>query len=485
MAGNDPFAEPGDDGERTVIRPNPGGRRPAGGVASPSPFGEPQRPAAGGGGYGTSADAFGVPQQPRPVTESPLGTAPDAQIAMTGMNTLIACAAPLFALISRIRNRAQHVDPDKLRQAVVAEVRAFESRALQAQLDPQMVKVARYALCSTLDDVILNTPWGSQSNWALQSMVSTFHRENVGGDRFYDLLARLEQDPGNNIDILEFLYTCLSLGFEGRLRVEDRGTDKHLQIRNSLSRIIRGQRGTPERDLSPHWKGADQPYKPRSIWKPVWLSVGVSGILLASIYSSLAFLLSREAGPVLGAVTTAAPATIATLARIAPPPEPPPPPESIVIPEPGDEPAAAVQTVAEFLKPEIEAKKVEVTETPAEVTVRLLGAGLFKSGSDQLQDGLDTVVGRIAEALRETKGPILVVGYSDSSPLGRNSRFKDNKDLSAARAKTVRNLLTKLLGDESRITAEGRGEADPIAPNDTPEGRALNRRVEVLLVKQE
>lgn len=484
MAGNDPFAEPGDDGERTVIRPNPGGRRPNGGGAAPSPFGEPARPGPSGG-FGSSVDAFGVPQQAKPATESPLGTAPDAQIAMTGMNTLVACAAPLFALISRIRNRAQHVDPDRLRQAVVAEVRAFESRALQAQIDPQMVKVARYALCSTLDDVVLNTPWGGQSNWALQSMVSTFHRENVGGDRFYDLLARLEQDPANNTDILEFLYTCLSLGFEGRLRVEDRGTDKHLQIRNSLARIIRGQRGAPERDLSPHWKGADQPYKPRSMWKPVWLALAVSGILLASIYSSLAFLLSRDAGPVLGAVQTAAPATVARLDRPAPPPPPPPPSEPIVEPEPGDPAAPLAPTVSQFLAPEIEAKKVEVTETNTEVVVRILGAGLFKAGSDQLEDGLAGVVDRIAEALAEVKGPILVVGHSDASRMGRNSRFKDNKDLSAARARTVQNLLAKKLEDTDRVSAEGRGEAEPIAPNDTPEGRALNRRVEVLLVKQE
>jgi type VI secretion system protein ImpK len=157
------------------------------------------------------------------------------------MNALSACASPLFALISRIRNRAQHVDPDKLRQSVVAEVRAFENRALQAGIVAQNVKVARYALCATLDDVVLNTPWGGQSGWAMQSMVGTFHRETVGGDRFYDLLARLEKDPGAKIEMLEFLYSCLSLGFEGRLRVEDRGSEKHLAIRNSLARIIRGQ----------------------------------------------------------------------------------------------------------------------------------------------------------------------------------------------------------------------------------------------------
>src|SRR5690606_4716842 len=172
MAGDDPFAEP-EDGDRTVIRPNPGGRRSgtAARPATPSPFGSTPaaRPAAGG-------ESYGVPSANQPAARA---AGSDGGIAMTGMNPLSACASPLFALISRIRNRAQHVDPDKLRQSVVAEVRAFESRALQAGIDPQNVKVARYALCATLDDVVLNTPWGGASNWALQSMVGTFHRETV------------------------------------------------------------------------------------------------------------------------------------------------------------------------------------------------------------------------------------------------------------------------------------------------------------------
>src|SRR5690606_36836399 len=197
MADEDPFAEP-DDTERTVIRPNPGGRR---GVAAPA---------------APAAAAAQAPAQPAPGAVP----GPDAMAgSITGPSPLNAAASTLFAVVSRIRNRAQHPDPDALRRSVVAEVRAFESRAISAHVDPTKVKVARYAICATLDDVVLNTPWGGQSVWAQQSMVGTFHRETVGGDRFYDLLTRLEQDPATNIELLEFMYTCLSLGFEGRLRV--------------------------------------------------------------------------------------------------------------------------------------------------------------------------------------------------------------------------------------------------------------------------
>ena len=216
MSDNDPFAEP-DDTEKTVIRPNPGGRRgiappaaaPAQQAAPAAPAATPQ--ASTPGSFGVAHAAAPQPAQNRPGEVSTAS-------AMTGMNQLTACAATLFSLISRIRNRAQHMDPDKLRQSVVAEVRGFENRALQAGIAAQTVKVARYALCATIDDVVLNTPWGSQSSWGLQSMVGTFHRETVGGDRFYDLLARLEKEPSNNVDMLEFLYMCLALGFEGRLR---------------------------------------------------------------------------------------------------------------------------------------------------------------------------------------------------------------------------------------------------------------------------
>ena len=84
-------------------------------------------------------------------------------------------------------------------------------------------------------------------------MVATFHREVVGGDRFYDLLARLEQDPSNNIEMLEFLYMCLSLGFEGRLRVEQNGCAPGTwKSASGLARLIRNQRGPVEREISPH-----------------------------------------------------------------------------------------------------------------------------------------------------------------------------------------------------------------------------------------
>ncbi|MCA0872585.1 type VI secretion system protein TssL, long form [Seohaeicola saemankumensis] len=467
---DDPFAEP-DDTDKTVIRPNPGGRR----TATPQTPAATPEPAAAPDPSQPGADAFGVPQSaaPAPPPRQPGGAA-DTRLSMTGMNTLIACASTLFALISRIRNRAQHMDPDKLRQSVVGEVREFENRALQAGIPAQSVKVARYALCATLDDVVLNTPWGGQSSWGLQSMVGTFHRETVGGDRFYDLLARLEKEPGQNIDMLEFLYMCMSLGFEGRLRVEQGGSEKHLAIRAALARIIRAQRGPVERDLSPHWEGLKKPFKALSAWRLVWIAVGVTACLLALQFVGLSWALSNSTERVIGQLSVIDSGPVAELQRRAPPPPPPPPAPDY---------EQQLEKVTGFLQEEIDEGIVEVFRKGNTLIIRIKGSGMFGSGSDSLQQRFKAPVDRVARALNDEPGPVIVAGHSDNVPI-RSSRFPSNMHLSLARAKSVMAGMAAVMEDPSRLSAEGRADKEPIADNGTREGRATNRRIEVLLVQE-
>lgn len=473
MADDDPFAEP-EDGERTVIVPNPGGRRA--GVAAPAAI-PAAAPAAAPVAAPVAARAgAGEPASPAPAPAAPSADpGGDARLAagMTGMNPLNAAAATLFALVSRIRNRAQHPDSAALRRSVVAEVRGFEARALKAGVDPQAVKVARYAICATLDDVVLNTPWGGTSIWAQQSMVGTFHRETVGGDRFYDLLARLEQDPGRNVDLLEFLYMCLSLGFEGRLRVAQGGADRHVEIRAGLARIIRNQRGAVEAGLSPHWAGVDRPHRNLSRWKPFWIAVAACVALLTVAFTGLSYALSGSTERLRGQLSVLDPGTPAALERRAPP---------VVIPAPPSN--VELDRVSGFLEEEIAEGIVNVFQDNNTITVRIAGSGMFGPGSDSLNPDFVVPLNRVAAALDGTEGPVIVAGHSDSSPIN-NARFKSNAALSLARAETVRKRLAEQLADGDRLSAEGRSDAEPIADNATVEGRALNRRIEIVLVRRD
>ena len=81
----------------------------------------------------------------------------------------------------------------------------------------EQVKIASYFLCSLIDETVLNTPWGNQSNWGHHSLLIQFHNEAWGGERFFQILDRLKQQPAQGLNLLELAYLCLSLGFEGKI----------------------------------------------------------------------------------------------------------------------------------------------------------------------------------------------------------------------------------------------------------------------------
>jgi len=113
--------------------------------------------------------------------------------------------------------------------------------------------------------------------------------------------------------------------------------------------------------------------------------------------------------------------------------------------------------------------------------VTILGDGLFDSGRADVKARYDAVLRRIAQAMNEVPGSIVVAGYTDNVP-SRSIQFPSNWHLSQARATVVQDMLGRAIGDRSRMRAEGRGEAEPVADNRTSEGRAKNRRVEITLL---
>jgi len=117
------------------------------------------------------------------------------------------------------------------------------------------------------------------------------------------------------------------------------------------------------------------------------------------------------------------------------------------------------------------------------VMISLSDKMLFKSGSTKINPKADQVLSKIAKILNEHKDyEILIVGNTDNVPI-HTECIKDNWDLSALRATAVaRRLQTKFGVDPKRITAGGKGEWNPKAPNDTEEGRSLNRRTEIILM---
>ena len=124
---------------------------------------------------------------------------------------------------------------------------------------------------------------------------------------------------------------------------------------------------------------------------------------------------------------------------------------------------------------------VDMEITSQYVTLTLNGAILFDSGSAAIKKNAQTFVDKLGDVLTKySDNHIEIKGFTDTVPIGGGSKYKDNMELSQARAYSVYKFLvsTKKMSEE-KLECAGRGEQEPIAPNDTEEGRALNRRVEI------
>jgi type VI secretion system protein ImpK len=461
---DNPFAEP-DDSDRTIIRPSPGGRRPA---APPPPQQPPQPP-------------FGAPPtQPASQPQSPFAGAPAAPIPADGaerisfgLNPLVAAAAPLLQLLGRLRTTYSQPNVDDLRERTVQQVRAFEQAARDGNIPMDQLRPAHYALCASIDDVVLNTPWGSSSAWGARSLVATFHQEVRAGERFFKLLGDLRQNPGTFLPVLELMYLCLSLGFQGQYRLSPRGPGELERIREDLYTIIVRQRQAADPALSPHWQGVAAPYKPARAVVPSWVlgaaALAVVGGLFVWFSSGLNAASDNVYAAMLGAPLSHMPA----IQRAAPVQPPPPPPVVLVQPEP----------LYVFLKPEIDQGLVRVLGDHAMPIVRIRNRGLFASGSASVAPNYVHLLQRIGDALKHEKGPVQVIGYTDNQPI-HTVQFPSNYQLSKQRAEAARAIIVRALGDPGRVTAEGRADADPIASNATAEGRDENRRIEVVLRRE-
>ncbi|MBZ5605622.1 MAG: OmpA family protein, partial [Acidobacteriia bacterium] len=117
------------------------------------------------------------------------------------------------------------------------------------------------------------------------------------------------------------------------------------------------------------------------------------------------------------------------------------------------------------------------------LVVSLPQAILFAAGEDRISEDAKPVIGQIVDVIGNMPNHIVVCGHADSTPI-HNRRFKDNWELSAARGLRLLELLTERYGiDESRLTVSSDGTNRPVASNETPDGRASNRRVEIVIEK--
>ena len=384
--------------------------------------------------------------------------------ALGGLNPLIAFANPIFSAVPQIGAARNHPDPVLLKETLQDLVEAFEAGASKSGASTDTVAGAVYALCCLADDAAASTPWGR--DWIQNGLLQELRGENNGGEEFFALLAEKQKQPEENASLLEFLYICLSLGFQGRYRDANGDAAKSAdldRIRGDLHAVVSRRRARPS-SLSEQWRptkalpAAVRARKPAEgiAWRMI--AVPVSALLVLLI----AYKLYKPGEP----------------QPVTPPVAPAPP----VTQAPSTTPVAAgntQQVLEKELAPEIKGALVKLGTADGRTTITLLDDKQFALGSVEPTAAVKALVERVAGAIERTKGPVLVRGHTDSVPV-KPGAFASNVELSASRAKAAAALLAARLTQPQRVTSEGTGEANPIAPNDTPENRAKNRRIQII-----
>jgi chemotaxis protein MotB len=159
------------------------------------------------------------------------------------------------------------------------------------------------------------------------------------------------------------------------------------------------------------------------------------------------------------------------------------PMKGILSPSQSGAPMKALQSELEkALAPEIGKHTVAIQQRREGVVVSLREIGFYESGSANLRPSSRQAVDRLAAVLRAHTEGLRIEGHSDNQPI-HNARFDSNWELSTARAADlVKLFITRYHFDPTRLAASGYAEFHPVSPNDTPEGRARNRRVDIVIL---
>lgn len=391
---------------------------------------------------------------------SPPPVVPNASLELqrlvAGINPLVGAAGTLLALVEQLRNTTSHDDPAALRLQLLAWIAEFEALAGANGVPRPKVTAARYLLCSFIDEVIEQTPWGADDTE--RNLLQEFHEERSGGEKAFQLLERLGQDPATNADLLELFYVCLRLGFEGRYRGLPGGRARLDAIAAGVLEVIRpASVAASARCLAAHWQGvATRGHRDVTVL-PLGVLLTLTAGLLLGIFLVVINRLDALARPVFGQIH-ALPLALRVERS-----------EGAVKPR-----------LAPLLQADIGRGAIQVRDEAQRSVVTLAADTLFVAGSAQVEPRQLELLARLARVLQNTPGQIAVIGHTDDAPIS-SLQFPSNWHLSHDRARAVLAVLAQQGAGTQRLRAEGRAEVEPLAPNNGTAERARNRRIEIEL----
>jgi type VI secretion system protein ImpK len=400
------------------------------------------------------------------------------RIGNSATNPLISNASGILTLLGRLRTGRieQYAAPlrDHLRQAL----RGYSAALKEAGIPAREADTAQYLLAAACDDIVRNLPDADPQTRDEPGLAEELFADERSGVGFFTRLHRAGKKPKQQARILELGLICLAVGFQGQYRRAADGSVALTAMRHDLHESLRKVSPVPYTGLSQDWEPSAFGKRRSMALMPLWMIAGIAAMMVVALFSVLAWTLTKD--------TQAAQARMALL-------QGPPGPygiKRVAIPDaPGVQlfvppPTSQADRIRAQLAPLL-ASGETLLSTEGDYLVFRLGEALeFRPGAAELKSEASAIAG-IAAVLEAEPGPIIVEGHSDNIPLSGRGAYKTNEALSEARAAAVRDVLARYLSDPLRLQVVGAGPVKPLDRADTPEARARNRRVDILLLRED
>jgi len=207
----------------------------------------------------------------------------------SGNNPLMTAARDVLIFGMDLMLLGQETSMAELRQQAVRQIKTFEARNQALGVERNIGLAARYVICTYLDEVVVTSPWGGDNEWTQESLLSQFHRETYGGQGFFTILQRACEEPHKNLHLLELLFVILSLGFEGKYRVDPDGQRKLESLRDMVMAMLYRARGTQRPGLQVG--ELDTARTKRSGRRIPWRALGLAAVACLCVLQLSLFLL--------------------------------------------------------------------------------------------------------------------------------------------------------------------------------------------------
>ncbi|ARJ42260.1 hypothetical protein B1H58_09700 [Pantoea alhagi] len=405
---------------------------------------------------GSRSDMAGMHQQPFKDDRSLRSESVQQRVlrVKAARNPLLEAAQPLLRALSDMPEQISDISQvELLKNMLKSQINLFSIVCDEVNIPWKKMAIVRYCLCTALDEAAHATPWGLEAGWSQSNLLNYFEGDNDGGNKFFLLIGRLSMNPNEFADVLEVLLRILGLGFEGRYSIIEDGDRQLTKIRQRLLTLIQSTRNTTQSILSPHGLQPPGPVLREKNIIPVRLTALCAGVLIASTFIWFKYSLLKRLDGITSEIYAMHNIKVTT-------------------------PQLKIRLrLAVLLRNEIKKQLLSVDENQKQSKVVLNGDSLFLSGSTSVQPEMAKIIKRVAHEVRRVNGEVLIVGHTDATPIHRPG-LPNNIVLSQKRAAEVARYFIAAGLPEDKVKVEGAGSSQPLASNNTAQGRAKNRRVE-------